>query len=224
MQLVSQRSFSPSAPYAQKSSPASRWSQATTAPSTAAPALPLPSGWLSPLLRQMDVAAGWLRLPDSPQAFARYVAGLSLIFLGLTLHVLLAAQILQARVELSQLQAQHERLIQENSELAWQIAAATNLDRIAQRARELGYVPAEGRTFVVLPATPAAPAIPAPVAEPQPEKTQAEGGLLHWLQTLLAPDSNSREPLALPTPASPAADEAPFGWWTRWWPRQPVQE
>ncbi len=224
MQLVSQRSFSPSAPYAQSSSPASRWSQAITAPSTATSALPLSPGWLSPLLRQMDLAAGWLRLPDSPQAFARYVAGLSLIFLGLTLQVLLAAQILQARVELSQLQAQHERLIQENSELAWQIAAATNLDRIAQRARELGYVPANGRTFVVLPATPPTPAPPAPVAEPQPEKAQAEGGALQWLQTLFAPGTASREPLALPTPASPSTDEAPFGWWTRWWPRQPVQE
>lgn len=117
-----------------------------------------------------------LRLPTSVREFLLFLAGLVLLAGGLTMHVLLSAQLFQARVELANLHVQLSRVEEANAELVWEIAEAGRLDAVREQALALGYRPAPERLYVSPPAPiqPVAAAVapaavpPAPDAAPTP--------------------------------------------------------
>ena len=100
----------------------------------------------------IDVLDRSIPLPGSPRSFLFYLSVLSLIATGMLLHVLLAAQILQARVEVQQLKEVHGSIQNQNAELVWEIARKTNLEHIQQVAYASGYRPTNRRQYVVMPA------------------------------------------------------------------------
>jgi hypothetical protein len=94
-----------------------------------------------------------LRLPATPRALAVYTLVVGIVCTALMLHVMLSAQIMQAEVRIYTLQSELDTINRQNDELLWQIARATNLTRIQERALALGYVPVR-RTYVEMPAQP----------------------------------------------------------------------
>src|SRR5690606_21827998 len=67
---------------------------------------------------------------------------------GMTLHISLSAEILQAEVRVYELQSEYERIGQQNSELIWQIARESSLERLQHRVAGLGYAPITEREYV----------------------------------------------------------------------------
>lgn len=198
---------------------------------------PFDSGALGPSvatlgrLRQLlDLLDRTLRLPSTPRAFMTYLAALILVFAGATLHVFLAAQMLQARVELRQLQLELAKLEEQNGDLAWQIARETNLDHLLERIIAQGYMPASQREYHVIPAPPAvadaepaadapqqlasaASSLDAPPATP-PRQPLAEWGnffRLHWRPA--QPEPQPAQGLQ----SEPAGENAVGEQWLRWW-------
>ncbi|HXF64494.1 MAG TPA: hypothetical protein VNK95_22885, partial [Caldilineaceae bacterium] len=200
---------------------------------------PFDSGALGPSvaalgrLRQLlDLLDRTLRLPSTPRAFMIYLAALILIFAGATLHVFLAAQILQARVELRQLQHELAKLEEQNGDLAWQIARETNLEHVLERIIAQGYMPASQREYHIIPAAPAIADAASPAAAPQPLAAAAS-----TLDDL--PAASARSPLAewetffrrqwrpaQPEPSAPPApdlasaltgEDAAGEQWRHWW-------
>src|SRR3954470_9258099 len=51
-----------------------------------------------------------LRLPNTSRAFSIYLLGLGIVFVGAFLHIFVAAQIMQARFTLNQLQEEYRSL------------------------------------------------------------------------------------------------------------------
>lgn len=89
-----------------------------------------------------------LRLPDSPRAFAVYLLGLVIVFIGAFLHVLVAAQIMQAEFKLNQLREEYRVIEQQNGDIIFQIARDTNMQRLHERVLARGYVPVQEREYV----------------------------------------------------------------------------
>ena len=63
-----------------------------------------------------------LRLPNNPRTFTIYLFGLVIVFAGAFMHVLVAAQIMQAEFTLNQLQEEYRSLEQQNGDIIFQIA------------------------------------------------------------------------------------------------------
>lgn len=105
---------------------------------------------LSRLHEWIGLLDRYLRLPNSFQSFSVYLLGLALVFVGATLHVMVAAQIMQAKYELADLKREYAAVEQQNSELIFIISRDTNLNRIRERALAMGYVPITDREYVVL--------------------------------------------------------------------------
>lgn len=93
-----------------------------------------------------------LRLPNTPRAFMIYLLGLIIVFAGAFMHVLIAAQIMQAEFTLTQLQEEYLTIEQQNGDIIFQIARDTNLMRLQERVAAQGYVPVQERQYVFVPA------------------------------------------------------------------------
>ncbi|MEX1018329.1 MAG: hypothetical protein WDZ49_01645 [Litorilinea sp.] len=83
-----------------------------------------------------------LPLPTSPRGYLLYLCWLVLIVGGMGILTLMSAQIMQARMELRTLRAEHTLIQQRNSELVWLIARETNLERVRRRLAGKGYIAA----------------------------------------------------------------------------------
>lgn len=155
-----------------------------------------------------------LRLPGTPRALAVYTLVVGIVCTALMLHVMLSAQIMQAEVRIHSLQSELDTINRQNDEILWQIARATNLTRIQERALALGYVPIRTRQYVVMPAPPSLAAaavgteaagvaantgVPLQTAPTQPWVVSA---VMAWLHSL-KPSFNFG--WATPSAAQPAA-------------------
>jgi hypothetical protein len=92
-----------------------------------------------------------LRLPNSPRAFAVYLLGLSIVLVGAFLHVYVAAQIMQAEFTLNQLREEYRSIEQQNGDIIFQISRDTNMARLYERVKAMGYVPVQEREFIFAP-------------------------------------------------------------------------
>lgn len=105
---------------------------------------------LNRLQQIIGILDSTLRLPNTPRAFAVYLVGLVIVFAGAFMHVLVAAQIMQAEFTLSQLQDEYLAIEQQNGDIIFKIARDTNMERLHQRVLEMGYVPAEEREYIIV--------------------------------------------------------------------------
>ncbi|MEZ4859775.1 MAG: hypothetical protein R3C14_00630 [Caldilineaceae bacterium] len=103
----------------------------------------LPNGWLRVLYHT-------LRLPDDLYSFLLFFLTLLIICGGLTLHLMLATTILEKEAELVQLQAAYQAVERTNSTTVRIIAQESTLDKIKQRALEMGYEPAFKRRYYII--------------------------------------------------------------------------
>lgn len=92
-----------------------------------------------------------LRLPSTPRAFMVYLLGLAIVFTGAFLHVLVAAQIMQAEFTLSKLQEEYRAIEQQNGDIIFRIARDSNMARLHERVVAQGYGPAETREYLFVP-------------------------------------------------------------------------
>ena len=87
-------------------------------------------------------------LPKTPREFMIYCMGLLLIASGLGLHIFLSVQILDARVQIQQINAEIERIERVNSEIVYATTLHTSVDKMVQRAMANGYVYTTERKYV----------------------------------------------------------------------------
>ncbi len=87
-------------------------------------------------------------LPKTPREFMIYCVGLLLIASGLSLHVFLSVQILDARVQIQQINAEIERIERVNSEIVYATTLHTSVDKMVRRAEANGYVYTTERKYV----------------------------------------------------------------------------
>jgi hypothetical protein len=106
---------------------------------------------LSRLQQVIGMLDSSLRLPNNPRAFMVYLLGLAIVFAGGFMHVLVAAQIMQAEFTLNQLQEEYRALEQQNGDIIFQIARDTNMARLQERVTAMGYVPVQEREYVFVP-------------------------------------------------------------------------
>ena len=198
--------------------PAPSFSAAPTARAPLAPGFDATTS-LGRLQTLIDTLDRYLRLPTTPRAFFLYLVALILISAGATLYVVIAAQILQAEVQLARMEQQLATIDQQNGDLIWKIARETNMKNLHERILAAGYVRVEERAYMVVeadpdsPVTQAQPADPAPTTAGQntPEAWQSFFAL-RWRSAPM-PDL-SAAPIRLPESdtADPPADQ-----WRRWW-------
>ncbi|MCC6453488.1 MAG: hypothetical protein IT328_00960 [Caldilineaceae bacterium] len=110
-----------------------------------------PQASLNRLQQLIGVLDSSLRLPNTPRTFMIYLAGLAIVFAGAFLHVLVAAQIMQAEFTLSRLQEEYRAIEQQNGDIIFQIARETNMARLQERIIAQGYEPVRDREYVFLP-------------------------------------------------------------------------
>ena len=103
---------------------------------------------LSRLQQVIGLLDSSLRLPNTPRAFMVYLLGLTIVFAGAVMHVMVAAQIMQAEWTLAQLQEQYRALEQQNGDIIYQIARDTSMPRLHERVKAGGYVAADKREYV----------------------------------------------------------------------------
>lgn len=100
-----------------------------------------------------QLLAQTLRLPDTMRAFWLFLLAVTVICAGLILHLLLAINILESRIELAQLDAEYRAVRRESTTLIWAISQETTLDRMNTRAMAAGYEPSFERRYVIQPLT-----------------------------------------------------------------------
>lgn len=98
-----------------------------------------------------QLVAHTLRLPDSRRGFVLFLAAVTLISIGMILHLLLAISILESRIELSYLDAEYRGVRRESTTLIWAISQETTLTRVQERAIAAGYEPVYERRYVIQP-------------------------------------------------------------------------
>jgi hypothetical protein len=142
-----------------------------------------------------------LRLPSNPRAFMVYIVGLAIVFAGAFMHVLIAAQIMQAEYTLGQLQQEFRAIEQQNGDIIFQIARDTNMARLHERVVTEGYVPVQERDYVYV-----------------PSESVADAGILaeDYARSLAA---SVAQPVVAPTPATLRATQegGQFARWEEFW-------
>ena len=98
-----------------------------------------------------QLLAQTLRLPDTMRAFWLFLLAVTVICVGMILHLLLAISILESRIELAQLDAEYRAVRRESTTLIWAISQETTLDRVNARAVAAGYEPSFERLYVIQP-------------------------------------------------------------------------
>ena len=100
----------------------------------------------APRLRTMEQLIG---LPTSARGFVLVTLTTALVCAGMALLVFTSIQTFQTRQLIAQRQQQQQRIERQNANLIWQIAQYTALDKVRQRALDLGYEAPTARNFVV---------------------------------------------------------------------------
>lgn len=98
-----------------------------------------------------QLLAHTLRLPDTARAFLLFLLTITVICGGLVLHLLLAINILESRIELQQLDVEYRTIRRESTTLIWAISQETTLPRMQERALAAGYAPVFERRYVIQP-------------------------------------------------------------------------
>jgi len=80
-------------------------------------------------------------LPDTPATFAFYFVAIVVLCGGLFLHINLSAQITRTQYDIAAMQRNYYETERESAEIVSQIALATSMFDIYERATRLGYVP-----------------------------------------------------------------------------------
>ena len=88
------------------------------------------------------------RLPSTPREFLLYSVVILMIAGALVAHLLIAVQILNARVEIQALQEQIVRVEQINSEIVYATTLTTSVDQMVARAKANGYAYTTERRYV----------------------------------------------------------------------------
>ncbi len=145
-------SFSSNPSLRLSSTPASSQMSVAALPSFGADGLDQAQLSLNRLQQLINLLDSSLRLPNNPRAFMIYLLGLSIVFAGAFVHVLIAAQITQAEFKLTQLQEEYRIIEEQNGHIIFQIARDTNLMSLHARVTEQGYVPVQEREYVFVPA------------------------------------------------------------------------
>lgn len=205
---------------------------------------------LNRLQQLIDLVDSTLRLPNSPRAFAIYLLGLLIVFVGAFLHVLVAAQIMQAEFTLAQLQEEYRSVEQQNGDLIFQIARSSNMARLHQEIASAGYVPVKDREYIfvsspaiatdTLATTPVTPATTELAAQPaeitaaaQPEqaspvaRTNTHGSQwVHWEEfwrDTLGMSAARTPELTLNAAPARASATTPNNFWAVWWEQASAQ-
>lgn len=91
-------------------------------------------------------------LPDSPATFAFYIVAIAVLCGGLFLHINLSAQITSTQYRIAEVQRDYYEIERESAEIVSQVALATSMFDINNRARMLGYVPVtdQSKNFVAV--------------------------------------------------------------------------
>lgn len=90
-------------------------------------------GFVLSLLNPMD----WL--PSSFGGFVRFLIFAAVLATGTVVHIHLSSQILDAKIQQSELEEEYLAVQRQNSQIAWQLAEYTSLDQVRQRAVNIGY-------------------------------------------------------------------------------------
>ncbi len=93
-------------------------------------------------------------LPNSSRSFLLFLLGLAVVSIGLIMQISLSIHIWQTSTKIGQLKAEYQAIEQQNTAIVWEIAQQSTLDRVRQRAQDLGYkvvmdryyMPASGTT------------------------------------------------------------------------------
>ncbi len=145
-------SFSSNPSLRLSSTPTSSQMSVAALPSFGADGLDQAQLSLNRLQQLINLLDSSLRLPNNPRAFMIYLLGLSIVFAGAFVHVLIAAQITQAEFTLTKLQEEYRIIEEQNGHIIFQIARDTNLMSLHARVAEQGYVPVQEREYVLVPA------------------------------------------------------------------------
>ncbi|MFQ6058208.1 MAG: septum formation initiator family protein [Anaerolineae bacterium] len=126
--------------------------------------------------------------PWSPQGRTRrwILLYLALLCLGIFLHLTLASQIAILSYRIWKLDEQKQALEQQRAEIMVQIAAMTAPAALEEKARELGFVPAEEVLYIVLDRSEEALMVPPESALAAPEEGTAEDtdGAAWWQEII----------------------------------------
>ena len=165
----------------------------------------------------IDLLDSSLRLPNSPRAFMTYLLGLIIVFAGAFVHVLMAAQIMQAKFELAQLQEEYRAIEQQNGDIIFQIARDSNMNRLQERVLAQGYVQVEEREYVFV-----APQMLAGVennstVSNSTVSNSTEAQAANNEETPVASASTQATAAALPSAATANIGAGQFAQWEEFW-------
>lgn len=104
--------------------------------------------WTFPLAIPQGLEARRRQVDPAVRQALRYLALLVAISLALWLDVLQTSHITTLRYQTDQLRVEQAVLERENARLLGQIAEASSLPRVEQRAKELGFVPADKTVYL----------------------------------------------------------------------------
>ncbi|NJN81299.1 MAG: hypothetical protein HC802_02770 [Caldilineaceae bacterium] len=171
-------------------------------------------------------------LPNSLTAFAIYCLALTLICVGMLLHILMSSQLMESELKLAKIKAAAAEIEQRNADLIAQISETHRLDKIRDGAVALGYQTGPSPAYVVAAAPDdmadeASGGAPnqadiglsnAPTEAPSTPAVEAAGGKIAALLAYLR-----RQPTEGPSPSISGAEtdsRAPatedndwFNWW-----------
>lgn len=110
-------------------------------------------------------------LPNSARSFLVFLLGLTVVCGGLVMQISLSIQIWQTTAKIDKLKVEYEVVEQKNTAVVWEIAQASTLESVRQRAQALNYKVVMDRYYIPAPAHVAATTLP---QNSQPKLTQAE--------------------------------------------------
>jgi hypothetical protein len=123
--------------------------QRGTMPTVSARAAELSDSWHESFQGDwVDGLRAAARLPSTPREFLLYSVVVLMIAGALAAHLLIAVQILNARVEIQALQEQIVRVEQINSEIVYATTLTTSVDQMVARAKTNGYAYTTERRYV----------------------------------------------------------------------------
>lgn len=123
--------------------------QRGTMPTVSARAAELSDSWHESFQGDwVDSLRAAARLPSTPREFLLYSVVILMIAGALAAHLLIAVQILNARVEIQELQEQIVRVEQINSEIVYATTLTTSVDQMVARAKANGYAYTTERRYV----------------------------------------------------------------------------
>jgi hypothetical protein len=168
-------------------------------------------GSLNRLQQIIGLLDSTLRLPSTPRAFMVYLLGLAIVLAGAFLHILVAAQIMQAEFTLAQLQEEYRAIEQQNGDIIFQIARDTNMARLHERVVSQGYGPVQEREYVI--------ARKMPVAKASTDATVAESSAQAIAPAATDAPLAASEPVIAPTPVTTMIG-GQFARWEAFWTAQ----